>query len=117
MLTAKLSSLFPAGWHLSEAGIQLCAGGSATPTTKEIIHKVNRIYLRRCGGSVVARQTFGAEVPGSNLASPTMILGGAAGSLCNTVKSQGREGALYLSYLYRYFVLSWYFVLGLGPEI
>ena len=38
---------------------------------------------------LVARQTSGAEVPCSNPASPTKILG-AAGSLCNTVKSQGR---------------------------
>ena len=35
------------------------------------------------------------EVPGSNQASPTMILG-AAGSSCNTVKYQGREGHLSL---------------------
>ena len=28
----------------------------------------------RCGGSLVARQTSVAEVPGSNLASTTMIL-------------------------------------------
>ena len=31
--------------------------------------------LRRCGGSLVARQTSGPEVPGSNPASPTKILG------------------------------------------
>ena len=29
---------------------------------------------RRCDGSLVAHQNFGAEVLGSNLASPTMIL-------------------------------------------
>ena len=34
-----------------------------------------KIRLRRCGGSLAAGQTSGAEVPGSNPASPTMILG------------------------------------------
>ena len=32
------------------------------------------IKFRRCGRSLVVHQTFGAEVPGSNLASHTMIL-------------------------------------------
>ena len=31
-------------------------------------------HFCRCGGSLVARQTSGAEVPGSNPASTTMIL-------------------------------------------
>ena len=49
-------------------------------------------------GDVVAyilavHQTSGAEVPGSNLASPTMILG-----RYNTVKSQGRGGNIHQSW-------------------
>ena len=43
----------------------------------------------RCAGSLVAHQTSGAEVPGSNPASSPMILRGSARSLCNTVKSLG----------------------------
>ena len=52
----------------------------------------------RCGCSFFKMWWFigGAPAfPGSNPASPTMILG-AAGSLCNTVKSQGRGGNLHL---------------------
>ena len=52
------------------------------------------VVHRRCGGSLVVRQSSQAEVPGSNPASPTMI--GAAGSMCHTVKSQGRGENLHL---------------------
>ena len=52
------------------------------------------VALWRCGGSLVVRQTSEAEVPGSNPASPIMI--GAAGSMCHTVKSQGRGENLHL---------------------
>ena len=48
----------------------------------------------RCGASLVASQTSEADVPGSNPASP--ISWGAAGSLCYTVKKQGRDGNLHL---------------------
>ena len=36
---------------------------------------------------MVSHQTSGAEVPDSNPAYPTMILGRSAGSLCNNVKN------------------------------
>ena len=50
----------------------------------------------RCGGSLIAHQTSGAEVPGSNPASTHLVPQWSwcgAGSLCKK-KSQGREGDL-----------------------
>ena len=42
-----------------------------------LFHEWKALLLEdvRCVGSLVAQQTSGAEVPGLNLASPTMILG------------------------------------------
>ena len=49
---------------------------------------------RRCGGSLLVHQTSEAEVPGSNPASPTMILMRCRIIVNNVQKSQGREGNL-----------------------
>ena len=49
------------------------------------------VINRRCGGSMLAHQTSAEEVPGSNPASPTMILM-LAGSLCNNVKLRVERG-------------------------
>ena len=47
-----------------------------------------------CGGWLVAHQTSGAEVPGSNPASPTMILMRCRIIVIKYRKSQGRKGNL-----------------------
>ena len=47
-----------------------------------------------CGGSLLALQTSQAEVPGSNPASPTMILMRCRIIVNNVEKSQGRQGNL-----------------------
>ena len=48
----------------------------------------------RCDGSLMAHQTSGAEVPGSNPASLTMILMRCRIIVSNCRQSQGREGNL-----------------------
>ena len=86
--------LAPVPAHLLDClSCQHIRGGQQSLYNNKLV-TVDVVAHCRCGGSLEAHQTSGAEVPGSNPASTTMILMRCRIIVKYSRKSRGREGNL-----------------------